>query len=490
MPNIAIIGGGPTGITLSRSLVSKGFKVDLLEAGTVDSESPELTRESYVFQTQSLIPAGVHKLGGGSNFWIGRIGEFLPLDFSELKGVRPQSFPISYEDLKEFYQEAFGMLTGQIVLDGELVRKESGRLNLSLPPNLQLRIIRYGNKGFFRDSLNLLQGNPRFTLLLGHKCLRITKSTQSSTHESYEILCKVQDKTLTKRYNLVIICCGAMQSPALILNSPSVQDPISSNLIGSFLMEHFDGFAGEIYWDRRLHSGNLKKLLLNKNRETRNSGGLGLAIKVSEALRERHPSINLHLEVIPRQRFYVFDPAKDFRFRRLFSFFYLIERIYKKTFSILSSVILSLRGKATYSVWVKAEILPYKDSRISLDEDGVRVNYSHIVSQKSKLEFVRALQILSEELSKARVGEFRIKTSILEGTDNLFQGHNWHPMGTLKMGSSPANGVVDSNLQLFGSEGVFVADASVFPSGSNGNPTFTAIALGLRLSSHLQKRYS
>ena len=96
---------------------------------------------------------------------------------------------------------------------------------------------------------------------------------------------------------------------------------------------------------------------------------------------------------------------------------------------------------------------------------------------------------MGEELSLARVGDLRIKGSVLDGTDQLLQGLNWHPMGTLRMGLDPEQSVCDSDLRLRSAERIYVADASVFPSGSNANPTFTALALGLRLASHLQEKY-
>jgi sugar lactone lactonase YvrE len=85
--------------------------------------------------------------------------------------------------------------------------------------------------------------------------------------------------------------------------------------------------------------------------------------------------------------------------------------------------------------------------------------YHHIVSEKSKLEFVRALKILAEEMSSAHVGELRIKPSILDGTAQLLGGHNWHPMGTLRMGLNSSNSICDLNLKVHSRSNVYVADA-------------------------------
>jgi choline dehydrogenase-like flavoprotein len=60
-----------------------------------------------------------------------------------------------------------------------------------------------------------------------------------------------------------------------------------------------------------------------------------------------------------------------------------------------------------------------------------------------------------------------------------------HHCGGLRMSISPHKGVVDSNLRVHGMENLFVTGAATFPSSSFANPTFTAIALTLRLAEHL-----
>ena len=56
------------------------------------------------------------------------------------------------------------------------------------------------------------------------------------------------------------------------------------------------------------------------------------------------------------------------------------------------------------------------------------------------------------------------------------------------MAASAEEGVVDHNLRVFGSENLYVAGAAVYPSTGFGNPTYTAMALGLRLCDHLAER--
>lgn len=52
-----------------------------------------------------------------------------------------------------------------------------------------------------------------------------------------------------------------------------------------------------------------------------------------------------------------------------------------------------------------------------------------------------------------------------------------HQMGTCRMSSSPKKGVVDQDGRVWGTQGLYVADASVFPSASGVNPMVTNMAI-------------
>jgi choline dehydrogenase-like flavoprotein len=54
------------------------------------------------------------------------------------------------------------------------------------------------------------------------------------------------------------------------------------------------------------------------------------------------------------------------------------------------------------------------------------------------------------------------------------------------MDPDSTRGVVDTNCTVHGVDNLHVAGSSVFPSGGFANPTFTIVALALRLSDRLK----
>ncbi len=58
----------------------------------------------------------------------------------------------------------------------------------------------------------------------------------------------------------------------------------------------------------------------------------------------------------------------------------------------------------------------------------------------------------------------------------------FHPLGSARADASPTHGVVDGELNVYGTRGVYVADGSVVPSSLGVNPQMTIMALATRLA--------
>jgi choline dehydrogenase-like flavoprotein len=61
-----------------------------------------------------------------------------------------------------------------------------------------------------------------------------------------------------------------------------------------------------------------------------------------------------------------------------------------------------------------------------------------------------------------------------------------HQMGTCRMGSDPRSAVCDSHGQVFGVDGLFIADASAFPLSSGVNPMITVMAVAHHTSQYVK----
>jgi choline dehydrogenase-like flavoprotein len=61
-----------------------------------------------------------------------------------------------------------------------------------------------------------------------------------------------------------------------------------------------------------------------------------------------------------------------------------------------------------------------------------------------------------------------------------------HHIGTTRMSKNSQAGVVDENCKVHGVQNLFIAGSSVFPTCGYANPTWTIVALGLRLADRLK----
>ena len=125
---------------------------------------------------------------------------------------------------------------------------------------------------------------------------------------------------------------------------------------------------------------------------------------------------------------------------------------------------------------------------------------THVWGYKKQRELVRRMETYRGELagghptfppeSKAACG---LVTAISEDVQNIEYtadddkaiedwvrknvGTTWHSLGTCKMASREANGVVDANLNVYGIEGLKVADLSIPPENVAGNTMSTTVAI-------------
>jgi len=80
----------------------------------------------------------------------------------------------------------------------------------------------------------------------------------------------------------------------------------------------------------------------------------------------------------------------------------------------------------------------------------------------------------------------RLERADLSASDFTLMG--FHPLGTARMATTPSRGVVDFDHQVFGHEGLFVADGSVVPSSVAVNPQVTIMAMSARAADRIAQK--
>lgn len=100
--------------------------------------------------------------------------------------------------------------------------------------------------------------------------------------------------------------------------------------------------------------------------------------------------------------------------------------------------------------------------------------------------YVQELDVLFRESGLANIRWTPQAQGAGECWESTSRRDTFHMMGGTRMGADPSTSVVDSSLKVHGIRNLSVASCSVFPSGGSSNPTFTMMALALRLADRLQ----
>jgi choline dehydrogenase-like flavoprotein len=160
------------------------------------------------------------------------------------------------------------------------------------------------------------------------------------------------------------------------------------------------------------------------------------------------------------------------------------------TYGILSGLSYGRRFKdeideyaRTAAWWAHGESLPDERNTVTLDPSMVDSN---------DLPVARVTYRWAEN-DVALAGAARDKASQMmdaSGAVRVRHGLNYgaHAMGGCRMGSDPADSVVDPYGRTHDVKNLFICDTSVFVTGSGVNPTLTAMAIADRTAGYIVNR--
>jgi choline dehydrogenase-like flavoprotein len=139
-----------------------------------------------------------------------------------------------------------------------------------------------------------------------------------------------------------------------------------------------------------------------------------------------------------------------------------------------------------------SEQRPDPESRITLSDKcdalGVpipRINWR--IDDEARRSLMRLGQLLATEFPRARLPAPLLDDWVAEGRpqDSVIIDFG-HTCGTTRISDNPKLGVVDSNCQVHGVAGLYVAGASVFPTSGHANPTLMILSLAIRLADRIK----
>ena len=148
-------------------------------------------------------------------------------------------------------------------------------------------------------------------------------------------------------------------------------------------------------------------------------------------------------------------------------------------------------ANSAFPVKVQGASMPYKDNYLDLDpsyKDAygmplLRMTYDYTEQDR---ELVKFMSKITRKIA-SKIGADRMDTNEEQAAFNVNKDTNTHNTGGVIMGADAETSAVNTYLQMWDAENVFVAGSSAFPHNSSFNPTGTLGALSYRAAEGIVK---
>jgi choline dehydrogenase-like flavoprotein len=486
--DVCIVGAGPAGLTVALELAGSGLSVVILESGGADSNATvqDLNDGMVLGSAYAGLRATRHRaLGGTANSWNTSFGTFtgakyVPLDPWDLES-HPQTglpgWPIDFATLERYYKRAqarcgLGIFSYDADDTGSPERRPWSFQSQSL---LCSRIYQFGpTKLFTTDHVNTLRASSNVSILDHSTAVGLLRG-QGDQVACLEVRDTRTGAPFTVAATHFVLAGGAIENARLLLHSaPQLNSLIEGGQwVGRCFMEHPRdwGFRLVPRSKELLRAAAFYDVHAN-GAHSRVCGRLGLTPSAAASLRSPNFSITL-LPHLPagwaRRQLRRLGLIRDRR-----GYGWSLERDPAAFFD-------------RFQLVINLEQRPRAENRLVLaresDAFGVpRPELHWTWSPAEQSDWDRSRPLIAAEIESIGVG--RIERLPTSGPDPNAHHHS----GTTRMSEDPAWGVVDPDCRVHGTSNLYVAGASVFPSGGFANPTLTIVALAIRLAEHLRMR--
>ncbi len=515
--DLCVIGGGAAAIAMTQRLAGAAMKVCILESGGkgLEKETQALSNgEASGIPYFDLIDTRYRMLGGSTHRWGARGAPMVDIDFRKRPWVPMSGWPISGEDLAEYYP-AVQKLVGHhnpFHYHGAVWDEFD-----AAPPKINEDILHYSA---FQFGKNVLLGEhneaaikdaPNIHLYL-HANVTALECAEKPNHLDHVKVKTLSGKAFSVKAKTYVLASGGIENPRLLLLSDSLNSDGLCNErdhVGRYFMEHPTLSAGTIKAKDKQSLVDIFSPGLVDGRLV--EVGLALSEKVQEETQSLNAIASAKVVVTQDSTQALRELMWNLRHRRMpqqLNWYYknkwLMERltaIAKDPFGIVANIYRHQMGKPKRfnvdSVYleIRTEQAPNPDSRVTLshskDALGLRRGHLHwAMIQQDKTTMQVTARLFDAELKRLELGELEMESWLMSNdltwSPEMVGGH--HHMGTTRMADSAAKGVVDGNCRTHAVDNLYIAGSSVFPTSSYVNPTFTILALAMRLADHLKSQ--
>lgn len=515
--DVCIVGAGPAGITIARELLARGHSVCLIESGgpDYDDDQQQLNDADNVgFDYYPLIDSRLRIFGGTTAIWGGRCAPLDAIDFEDRDWVGMSGWPISLEDLSPHYRRARRQL-GLPEVGAQDDPDRRARENYLDMQSHGFEVARWEFDGkhdrFQMHNSRDVVDHPGATILLQSTVTNIDLNADGSRVTAVRVVNKAGDETRVEARDFVL-AAGGIENPRLMLASRDrMPDGIGNahGNVGRYFMEHPRARGGIIetrkpvtllrasYRMEAINGVRTVSLLRPTDEMQAEARILNHGVTVLAVKPPGSPQ-NLTVRVYDGLR-HGHQPSRLNR---------ILWRAMKNGGLWLNrqaepyiSALLVKAGLRDLNLVIRAEQAPNAESRVTLSDEldalgmpKIRLDWRFLEIDKDSISVI--VERFDAFLQAKNLGRVR-KAAWLEDPakpweiDPLIGFHpigGYHHMGTTRMAATPENGVVDADCKVFGTDNLYVAGCSVFPTGGWGNPTLTIIALAHRLADHLATR--
>lgn len=478
-PDLAIIGGGPAGISLALALADRKMSVALFESGGMafDQATQKLysgakTGVNYL----ALDGSRLRFFGGSTNHWGGWCRPLDLIDFEKRDWLPHSGWPITRKAIEPYFARAQSLVeAGPFVYDNAeswaqtdpVLKLGKGGVYTSWFQFSRTRDsvlpTHFGQR--YADDLKQAR-NLKLYFQANVTGLRLAPDARTLSHLDVATL---SGRHFAVKPRYAVLATGAMESARLLLASNDVISAGVGNqndLVGRYFADHpiprdtatlvvFDGDRLANYYPNPLNTN-------------------GAILRATFAPREDYQRQSQMLGSLTT----VEDPAKLDDLGRA---------VVAETAAALG---VDASNAKAYSLGCGMELAPDPERRLMLDGDRDALGMPQLKLQMriadSDFDHYRAtMKELGRQLLAARTGMIRLDRKAREEWLSVIDWGNHH-LGTTRMSADPKTGVVDANLAVHGIPNLFVAGSSTFPTYGASNPTMNLVALTLRLGDHLK----